>query len=643
MPRWLVWAAVWFAIVLVAVKACYLGVPRVPGLGDYFRSLAAISYRDVLFVTAAWAVARAALALAGGRPLIARIIVSGFVGLAALTCLYVVASVVAFGVLGGFPTYALLQLVGSVRMLSSSVTVYLTPRIVFGLVGVPLTYVGLVWATLRWAPPASGPRWPRAGIACAVLGIWVGVGHYVYATDWANHNDWRIVENPPWVLASSWGQAMRGERTVRLAQTFAAIDLADFEPIGLRSPGVVPAVFRPRSTTPAKRRSVLPAAVRRPPNVILVVLESVAARWTSVGGGLYDTTPNLKAEASRGLVFDNFYAHVGRSSNSLASMLLSTYPKLDFRDFTEEFPRTTRTSLASLFRDRGYRTAFMTPSDMSWAGWRDFVQTRGFTDVRDDHDLPCGEPVSSWGVEDRCLVDGMIHFIDQEPTRPFFMMGWTQQTHHPYEPTPGVPLLELMREPAMPDAWELGRYLNVLHETDRQLERLFEAVRRHQLADDTLIVVVGDHGQAFGFPHNSYMQGRTAYEEDVRVPLLFWLPRDYRTATRSPTVGGQVDLAPTIADLAGVPLAPDWQGRSLFDPKHAPRAYFYVAQNEFMLGVREGNWKYILDLRAGAEELFDLEHDPNEQRNLAATQPERSARLRQHLAAWTEANRRQYD
>ncbi len=78
-------------------------------------------------------------------------------------------------------------------------------------------------------------------------------------------------------------------------------------------------------------------------------------------------------------------------------------------------------------------------------------------------------------------------------------------------------------------------------------------------------------------------------------------------------------------------------------PKHAPRAYFYVAQNEFMLGVREGNWKYILDLRAGAEELFDLEHDPNEQRNLAATQPERSARLRQHLAAWTEANRRQYD
>ena len=375
----------------------------------------------------------------------------------------------------------------------------------------------------------------------------------------------------------------------------------------------------------------------------MLVLESVAARWTSVGGGLYDTTPNLEAEASRGLVFDSFYAHVGRSSNSLASMLTSVYPKLDFRDFTEEYPRATQTSLASVFRDRGYRTAFMTPSDMSWAGWQDFVQTRGFTDVRDYRHLPCEEPVSSRGVEDRCLVDGMIQFIDQEPTRPFFMMGWTQQTHHPYEPTLGVPLLDLVREPAIPDAYDFGRYLNVLHETDNQLERLFEAVRRHHLADDTLIVVVGDHGQAFGFPHNSYLQGRTVYEEDVRVPLLFWWPREYRTATRSPMVGGQVDLAPTIADLAGVPLAPDWQGRSLFDPKRAPRAYFYVAQDEFMLGVREGSWKYILDLRAGSEELFDLEHDPNEQRNLAATQPERCARLRQRLAAWTEANRRQYE
>jgi arylsulfatase A-like enzyme len=384
------------------------------------------------------------------------------------------------------------------------------------------------------------------------------------------------------------------------------------------------------------------AAAARPPNVILVVLESVAARWASLNGGLYDSTPQLAAESAHALVFDNFYAHIGRSSNSLVAMLLSAYPKLDFRDVTEQYPRLAGTSLGTVLRDRGYRTAFITPSDLRWAGWATFLNGRGFDELHDAADLPCPNPISSWGVEDRCMVDGMIEFMKQAPARPFFMMAWSTQTHHPYEPTPGVPLLNLLREP-VPDDYDLGRYLNVLHETDRHLGRLFDAIRENGLDDNTLVVVTGDHGQAFGYPHSTYAQGRTLFQEDVHVPLMFWFPPAYRSAMRSTIVGGHVDLAPTIADLAGLPLAPDWQGRSLFDTARAPRAYFYVSGDRYELGVREANWKYILDLREGVEQLFDLDRDPTEQRNLAAQHPERCARLRQRLAAWTEANRRQYE
>ena len=78
---------------------------------------------------------------------------------------------------------------------------------------------------------------------------------------------------------------------------------------------------------------------------------------------------------------------------------------------------------------------------------------------------------------------------------------------------------------------------------DRQIERVFDALRESGLADDTLVVVVGDHGQAFGFPHDSYIQGRTVYEEDVHVPLLIWWPRRYAAPQRVPLVGGHVDLA----------------------------------------------------------------------------------------------------
>ena len=67
-----------------------------------------------------------------------------------------------------------------------------------------------------------------------------------------------------------------------------------------------------------------------------------------------------------------------------------------------------------------------------------------------------------------------------------------------------------------------------------------------------------------------------------------------------------------------------------------------MAEDEFMLGVREDRWKYIFNVREGSHELFDLAADPDEQKNVAAMQPELCARLRRHLAAWTEANRRRY-
>ena len=641
---WLFWSAVWLALVFVGAKLAYLAARRDPATIDSgvdLASLAAITYRDILFVACAWAIARAAAAALRSHRIASGAVVAAFVAFATIVSLYAIASVIAFGILGGFLTYALLQLVGNARMLGSSVGAYLTRRVDAALVGVPLAYLAAVLATVRARRRvrARVPAWVRRGAAPALAIAWVVVGQRTFVGEWATHYDWRIADNAPWILGSSWWQAWTaGERAVRLGETFAAADLADFEPIGQRQAapldlGPPPGRRRP---TPASR------AQGRPPNVILIVLESVALRWSSFGGR-YETTPVLKAEAAHALVPDSIYAHVGRSSNSLAAILLSVYPRLDFRDFTEEYPRVERTSLASVFRDRRYRTAFVTPSDLSWAGWNAFLHARGFDDVRDYQALRCSEEISSWGVEDRCMVDALVEFVGREPGRPFFAMGWTQQTHHPYEPSPGAPFVDLLgdREP-VPDAYDLQRYLNVLHETDRQLARVFEAVRRAGIADDTIVVVVGDHGQAFGYPHDSYLQGRTAYEEDVRVPLLIWWPRRYRAETRAPVIGGHVDLAPTIAELAGVAPAPDWQGRSLLDPAHPPRAYFYVAQDEFKLGVREREWKYIYDLRSGTDELYNLANDPDERIPLEGEQP-RATRLRQRLAAWAEANRRVYE
>jgi arylsulfatase A-like enzyme len=627
--------AVWLAMALLAIKAYYLGRPAAAtprAAWDYVRDLAAVSFVDALFAAVLWVFGTAALLLAGNRPRTARVITVAATGYGAISCLYAIASVFFFGVFGGFLTYPLLALVGDVHMLRSSVTAQLFPSTLAALAGVPLLYIVLVEGSLWSTAPGAAIRWRLRVIAFALLTVWVTGGQWWFTQEWTTRRDRQVAANAEWVLAASWWEAVGGGEAIRLAGPFNAGDLSDFEPL--------PAALVRGAL--AQARGARLVAARRPPNVILVVLESVAARWASLNGGAYDSTPQLKAESGRGMVFENFYAHIGRSSNSLGSILLSTFPKLDFNDLTEEYPRLPGTSLAAVFHDRGYRTAFVTPSDLDWADWRTFLDHRGFGEVVDHHQLACTTLLSSWGMEDRCAVDSMIQFIEKEPARPFFLMAWSQQTHHPYEPTPGVPLLPLVAD-SVTDAYDLGRYLNVLHETDRHLQRLFETVRRAGLEQDTLIVVTGDHGQAFGDPHNTYMQGRTVYQEDVHVPLLIWYPRQYTAPARSATIGSHVDLAPTIADLAGFPAAPDWQGRSLFAAARAPRAYFYVAEDHFTLGVREENWKYIFNLREGSQELYDLSRDPDEQHNLAAQQPERSARLRQRLAAWTDANRRQYD
>ena len=287
-----------------------------------------------------------------------------------------------FGVFGGFLTYPLLSLVGNVRMLSSSASAYVTRGVVSALVALPLSYAALVLLTVRLVPAGHAVAWRgRRVVAFASLGAWLVLGQYAFTQGWTTRQDRRIADNPHWVLVSSWWQVMTGQGTVRMTDRFSPADLTDFEPLGIRAPAPASNVLR----RIASRASAHAQAAQPPMNVILVVLESVAARWTSLNGGLYDTTPSLKAEAAHGLLFDNFYAHIGRSSNSLGSILLSVYPKLGFRDLTEEYPRARRHVAAALLRDRGYHTAFYTPSDLQ-LGRLDDVPSG--TRLRRPHRLP---------------------------------------------------------------------------------------------------------------------------------------------------------------------------------------------------------------------------------------------------------------
>ncbi len=163
--------------------------------------------------------------------------------------------------------------------------------------------------------------------------------------------------------------------------------------------------------------------------------------------------------------------------------------------------------------------------------------------------------------------------------------------------------------------------------------RLFNFLRQQRLADSTLVIITGDHGEAFGFPHRFMFHGTCLYQEAVNVPCILWNPTLFNQPRQSDVVGGHVDLPATILDVLNLPTPASWQGHSLFDPSRPPRAYFTCNNGSLLRGMRQGDDKFIYNVTLAREELYNLASDPTEQHNLATSQPDRCRQYRQRLSA----------
>jgi arylsulfatase A-like enzyme len=369
-----------------------------------------------------------------------------------------------------------------------------------------------------------------------------------------------------------------------------------------------------------------------------VVLESTGTQFLGVYHGQYPTTPNLQAEEGNALIFGNFYSNAGYTLQSFLPLVLSLYPGVGWEIYASSHPDLAGTSAAQVLHGRGYRTAFMTGATLDFRDSRRFFDRRGFDVVRGCEDFQragIGSMVSSWGMDDPPLFDALFDWIRQAPARPFYAVVWTQQTHHPYAmATYQHPIKFALANPTSERSELLNLYLNDLRIADQQLGRLFAFLRQQNLANDTLVVITGDHGEAFGFPHPWMFHGTALYQESVNVPCILWNSKTMAGRGRSDAVGAHVDLNPTIFDLLGIAPPTGWQGTSLLSPAHPPRAYFSCNTGNLLEGMRDANMKFIYNVTLAREELYDLDTDPQEQRNLASQRPDTCREYRRRLSAW---------
>lgn len=615
------WPTALLALGLMAPKVVQWDLPEAgwERVGEYLTDLATSTHEDLLFALGSGAAFQAAAWAARRRPAPARALDRLLLAWGAACVAFAVASVQIFAYLRSPLTYPLLYLAGDMASMRSSLGAFVDWRLVAGVLLAPAAYLLAVAAARRLRPwPAASGRPALAALAAALLGL-VGFGWATAEGRWSDRSDHLIARSPHLAFLGSCLEELSGQHAESMDVPYGPEDLKDFE--------------LPAARTRQARR---PLPGKPPKNVILVVLETTGTRYLQVYGSRYRTTPNLVAESKHLLAFDAFYSHVGLTSNAMAAITLSVFPYMTWREYTVEYPRLPGKTLAQLFQAEGRRTAFLHTGDLDYVNQRGFLEGRGFDVLWDFRDLGAAERLSSWGGEDRHLVDSLFRFVDQARGKPFFVMAWTIQSHHPYDPSPDRPFVDFFGADLPPDDYDLGRYLNTLLEVDRQLGRLFAGLRERKLADDTLVVITGDHGEAFGSPHETWGHGFRLYDEGIKVPLLIWSPRLVKKGRHLPTVGSHVDLNPTVADLAGLAGDGSWHGRSMFDPGRPPRAYFYAANDDYLLGVREDQFKYVYNLTAGREELYDLAADPDEQVNVASLHPLKCQRLRQRVAAWRE-------
>lgn len=427
----------------------------------------------------------------------------------------------------------------------------------------------------------------------------------------------------------------------------------------------------------------LAAADPARPNIILFLVDDMG--WDDPGfmGNPYHETPQMDRLAAEGVTFTNAYAASPNCKPSRASLLTGLYPPhhgiydaLPPNDgpLNEQrlIPPPTHfrlqpgeSTLASQLHELGYRSALVGKWDLgdkltapdrlgfdtNIGGFRGGMLASG---MFSPYHLPnLNQDAPGEYITDR-LTQEAVRFIDANAGTPFFLMLAHYAVHVPLEAPRNT--VQHFRDKAKPDPAYNATYAAMLKHVDDSLAAIRQALDRHGLDRDTIIILASDNGPFTPMPIPRALRGNkgTLLEGGIRTPLVIHWPAGIPTARREAMPASGVDILPTVLDALGHPeAAAGVDGTSLLPclqhkQCNNARALFWhfpaylsdpTAEDGFFQmrpqsAIRQGPWKLIEDLETGHVQLYNLEQDAAETHDLAAAQPDTAAALRQSLDQW---------
>ncbi|MDJ0846740.1 MAG: sulfatase [Myxococcota bacterium] len=369
------------------------------------------------------------------------------------------------------------------------------------------------------------------------------------------------------------------------------------------------------------------------PNLVLLLVDTLRDDWLEPYGFDAPTSPELARWAAEGVLFENVLAQSSWTKVSMASLLTSLWPRSHGVRLPTDGLGQGALSVAEILREAGYATYAVQSN-----GWLE--QSFGFQQGFEHYVFPRAYgaakrwgTASVWSHADR-VVDEAVRLLDgDDGTRPFFLYLHFMDVHE-YAAPPELRTFGTDQR---------GFYLAAIRWVDEALARVRKELDRRGLLDETVLVLASDHGEAFG-ENRSHGHAYHVFSPVLRVPLVLRLPFAI-PARRVATQVRNLDIAPTLLDLAGVSVPESFEGESLLplllgEGERADRPNFaslpasIMKSSRLQSALNDGSWTLVRDLDAAGEEyLFDLAVDPREDANLVDLEPAEASRMREALDA----------
>jgi hypothetical protein len=365
-------------------------------------------------------------------------------------------------------------------------------------------------------------------------------------------------------------------------------------------------VTRPAPPPPPAPPAIALTPEGKPWNVLLFVMESTGADYVfDTPFGQQTPMPFLRHLADEGMYCTNHFTACNSSPGAAFSILTGLYPPPEHVPFS--LRKDVSIPIWNSYLGSGYDYFLIHPSSSSYSFPTDLFRNDGFTNFYFQEELPPG-PLPDKTDMARNEINTM-RFLERRldaAREPFLGIYWSFVPHYPYSdygPEYKIrPSLKVRRD----------LYYDNLRLLDTQLEHLFRHLQETGLADRTIVIVVGDHGEAFGQHQGFWSHSFGGYAEMYRAPLVFWQPRLIAPRVVD-KVTSHVDILPTLLDLLGMPWDPSHlQGESLL--RDSTRKYIFAEdlQADYVTFINTSLNKVCICLPDDDASAYNLAKDPHE-------------------------------